>query len=40
MERGAAHGIRPEIMSALYNLIIREACHIEDEIIDDPMWHI
>ena len=33
-ERGQARGLRAVFVSALYDLIIDEACQLEDEIID------
>ena len=33
-ERGRASGLREVFVTALYDLIIDEACQIEDEIID------
>lgn len=32
-EMGMAHDLRPEFMHALYDLIIQEACALEDDII-------
>ena len=32
----AAHGIDENFISAIYDLIIAEACRLEDRIIDDP----
>jgi 4-amino-4-deoxychorismate mutase len=40
-ERAAAfaseHGMNPEFLRALYELIIAETCRLEDEIIDAPV---
>ena len=33
-ERGRARGLRPVFVTALYDLVIDEACQLEDEIID------
>ena len=33
-ERGRARGLREAFVTALYDLIIDEACQLEDEIID------
>jgi len=33
-EKGCARGLREVFVTALYDLIIDEACQIEDEIID------
>jgi chorismate mutase len=35
-EKGQARGLRDVFTTALYDLIIDEACQIEDEIIDGP----
>ena len=35
-EKGRARGLREVFVTALYDLVIDEACQIEDEIIDGP----
>jgi 4-amino-4-deoxychorismate mutase len=35
-EKGRVRGLREVFVTALYDLIIDEACQIEDEIIDGP----
>jgi len=34
--RGKAEGLSEEFLSSLYEMIIAEACRIEDSIIDEP----